>query len=266
MPVCAYCKKEGKLTREHVIPSFLYELQKSSGRPFVGWNEVVEKMVGGEAKVKDVCANCNNVILSELDAYGKQMLDKAGLMVHNYLGRSLILNYDYTQLLRWSLKLAFNSSRTDGAHRHLFEDFVAFILSGEELPPRNRVALLAYLAGPIKLDEEQESHRQFLEATPGAKTLNPLLVRICYGSLVGDDSFVLRTNILGPLVLLMPIFKPDVLPGHAAASIRRIQKAHPGTVELSVKRRQVALHAGSGTWLDMYTDQVRRVQRLRGQY
>jgi hypothetical protein len=265
MPTCAYCKKEGTLTREHVIPSFLYALQKSSGEKFVGWNEVVQKMVGGEAKVKDVCAACNNGVLSELDAYGKQVLDEAGLLVHNYLGRSLALKYEYEPLLRWSLKVSFNSSRTDGAHSYLFENFVSFILGTAGSPSRNRVALLAYLASPIAFDEMPVVNQPFGKAARGAKTLNPFLVRICYGSLPGDDSFILRINILGPLVLLMPIFKPDVLLGHAAASIRRIQKMHPGAVELTGKRRFVELHAGRSTWLDMYSDQVRRVRALTGE-
>ncbi|WP_354443786.1 hypothetical protein [Ottowia thiooxydans] len=252
------------MTREHVIPSFLYKLQKSSGKQFVGWNEVVQKMVGGEAKVKDVCSNCNNGVLSELDAYGKQVLDEAGILVHNYLGRSLVLKYDYARLLRWSLKVSFNSSRTDGAHRHLFEDFVPFILGVAESPPRKRVALLAYLASPIALDKTQEVNSAFVEAALGAKTLNPLIVRICYGYVRGDDSLVLRINILGPLVLFMPIFNPEVLLGHAAASIRRLQKLHPGAVDLYGKKRLVQLRAGASTWIDMWSDQARRVRGLQG--
>jgi len=32
-----------------------------------------EKMVGGEPTVKDVCQECNNVVLSQLDSYGLKL-------------------------------------------------------------------------------------------------------------------------------------------------------------------------------------------------
>lgn len=265
MPYCAYCNQEGSLTREHVIPAFLYALQKSFEEGVVGWNEVAKKMVRGESKIKDVCAACNNGVLSNLDSYGKQVLGDAGLLVQNYLASSLILKYEYAQLLRWSLKMSFNSSRADRVHSHVFQDFIPFILGAAKPPPRYRVALLAYLAGPIMLDPKKGINQPFWIAARGASTLNPFLVRIAYGIVPGDDSFVLRVNVIGPLVLLMPIFEPDVLPGHAAASIRRLQKLHPGAVELTGKRRLVELHAGSKSWLDMYSDQLTRVQRLTGE-
>ena len=264
MPICAYCKQDKPATREHVIPAFLYALQKSLGDKVIGWNEVTEKMVGGEAKVRDVCADCNNGVLSNLDAYGKQVLDRAGLLVHNYLGRSVTLSYEYSMLLRWLLKVSFNSSRTDGAHSHMFEEFIPFILGKSQSPPRHRVTLLASLAGAVALDDLQAATEPFRTSARGAKRLNPLLVRICYGYVPGDDSFTLRINILGPLILFMPIFRPGVLPGHAAASIRRVQKLHAGAIELTAKRRLLELQAGTQTWVDMYDDQAQRARRIDG--
>lgn len=262
MPVCAYCQKERPATREHVIPSFLYALQKTAEGKIIGWNEVIEKMVGGEAKVRDVCAECNSGVLSELDSYGKGMLSQAGLLVHNYLGRSLTLPLDHSQLLRWLLKISFNSSRTDGAHSYLFEEFVPFILGESDPPPRHRVALLGYLASPVALDADQIAAEPFKTAARGAQTLNPLLVRICYGVVPGEQSFILRINVLGPLVFFLPIFKPNTLPGHAAAAIRRLQKFHPGAVELTSKKRLVHLQAGSRTWIDLYAHQVQRTRDI----
>lgn len=264
MPVCAYCKLERPATREHVIPSFLYSVQKAAEGKVIGWNEVVEKMVGGEAKVKDVCAECNNGVLSKLDSYGKGMLARAGLLVNNYLGRSLTLPYDHSQLLRWLLKISFNSSRTDGVHSYLFDEFVPFILGESEPPPRHRIALLAYLASAVTLDANQIATEPFRTAALGSKTLNPLLVRIGNGFVPGEQSFVLRINMLGPLMFFLPIFKPNTRPGHAAAAIRRLQKIHPGTVELTTKRRLVELQAGSKTWMDMYADQVQRTRAVKG--
>jgi hypothetical protein len=265
LTVCAYCKQDKPATREHVIPSFLYVLQKSLGDKVIGWNEVAEKMVGGESKVKDVCADCNNGVLSELDAYGKQLLGDAGLLVHNFLGNSIRLRYEYGPLLRWLLKISFNSSRTDRAHSYLFEAFIPFILGQEATPPRSRVALLAYLASAVDLKPEQRGVEPFRTSACGALKLNPLLVRVCYGLFPSNDSFTLRIVILGPLVFFLPIFEPAVLPGHAAAALRQLQKAHPGAAEISAKKRLMTLHAGAHTWMDLYADQVQRARRIAGE-
>ena len=262
MPICAYCKQERPATREHVIPSFLYAFQKSFGDGIIGWNEVVEKMVGGEAKIKDVCAECNNGALSDLDAYGKHFLKGSGLLVHNYLKSSLSLAFDYPQLLRWIMKISFNSSRTDGAHSHLFEEFTPFILGKEPAPPRYRVALLAYLARPVELNESQFLNEPFKTAARGARTFNPFLIRISYGVISADANFTLRLVMLGPLVLYLPFFNPGTLPGHAASSIRRLKKFAQGAEELTPAKRHIELRAGDRTFLDLYEHQVQRTRVL----
>ena len=264
MPTCAYCKQERPATREHVIPAFMYALQKQAGDGIIGWNEVIEKMVGGEAKVKDVCADCNNRVLGELDAYGKDLLSESGLLVHNYLKRSLTLRYDYGLLLRWLLKVSFNSSRTDGAHSHLFEEHIPFILGTVDAPPRYKVGLAAYMASPVVLGQSQVDQEPFRTAARGSKTLNPFLVRICYGFIPGGDVYTLRMNIFGPVVFYMMLFNEGTLPGHAAASLRRFLKMTPGAMELIPTRRFVQLQAGAQTWLDLYAHQVQRVHSIAG--
>ena len=264
MSICAYCKQERPATLEHVIPAFMYALQKQAGEGVIGWNEVIEKMVGGEAKVKDVCADCNNRVLGDLDAYGKSLLKESGLLVQNYLKRTLTLRYNYGLLLRWLLKVSFNSSRRDGAHIHLFEAHIPFILGCENCPPRCQIGLAAYMASPVVLDQSQVDQEPFHTLSRGTKTLNPFLVRICYGLVPGDDSYTLRMNIFGPAVFYMMIFNEGTLPGHAGAAIRRFLKMTPGAVELTPTRRLVQLHAGAQTWLDLYAHQVQRAQSVAG--
>lgn len=251
------------MTREHVIPAFLYALQKSFGEKTIGWNEVVGKMVGGEAKVRDVCEECNSGVLSELDSYGQKLLEGAGTLVHNFEGRRISVPYNYSLLLRWLLKISFNSSRTDGAHSHLFEEFIPFILGEAAVPPRQRVGLIAYLASAVPLTDQQIGVEPFATAARRAKSFNPLVVRISYGAVPGDSSFTLRINILGPVVFFMPIFNPDVRPGHAAASLRRLAKLQPRSVELTSKMRRIELVAGPKTWHDLYSDQLQRTRALQ---
>lgn len=92
-------------------------------------------MVAGEAKVKDVCGTCNNGPLAQLDSYGKSLLFDCGLLVSNYTKTNLSLSYDFPLLLRWLLKISFNSARTDGVHAPAFEEHIPFILGLAQAPP-----------------------------------------------------------------------------------------------------------------------------------
>jgi hypothetical protein len=64
--VCAYCDIEGAMTKEHIWPKALIERWESELKTY---NPRTGKFYAGEPVVKDVCANCNNVCLSQLDQY-----------------------------------------------------------------------------------------------------------------------------------------------------------------------------------------------------
>ena len=216
-------------------------------------------MVGNEAKIKDVCADCNNGVLAGLDAYAKGLFTDSGLLVHNYLKKSLILKYDYSKILRWLLKVSFNTSRMDGLHSHLFEEFVPFILREVPLPPRRKVAVIAYLAGPIKLDDNQAVSKPFFIVAKGEKMLNPFIVRIGYNNVVsGSVRYTLRTVNLGPLAFYLLIFDTDTSPFNAARSIGKLTKKIQGAVELNRNGQFIKLQTGRKTWLELYEDQVLR--------
>ena len=262
MTTCAYCKQKQPATREHVIPSFMYAFQKELEQSVIGWNEVIEKMARGESKVKDVCASCNNGTLGILDAHAKKLFVDSGLLVQNYVKSNLVLRYDFALLLRWLLKVSFNSSRTDGAHSHLFERHIPFMLGTSPIPSRSKVAPIAYLAAPEYLGKSRIQEEPFSRVAQDSKVLNPFLVRICYGAVQSTDEYTLRINIFGPLVFYMLMFREDVLPGHAAAAIRRFLKGTAGAVELTPQQRVIQLHAGKQSWLDLYEYQIRRSRAL----
>jgi len=262
MPACAYCKSESKMTREHVIPSFLYQFQYELSKLVVGWNEVAEKMLPGEFKVKDVCQKCNNEKLGELDNKGKSLLLSSGVMTSNYLKRSIKLQYDFDDLVRWLLKISFNSSRTDGAHTYMFEPHIPYMLEGKNRIKRSQIALIGYMAAPLNLHESPE-YRNYFSAVPiDAPTFNPFLVRIGYGRAIGRQSYQLRMVTFGALVFMMMVFDDDISPGHAAVEIRHLIKDNPGSVEVTPKSKLLQLHAGHRTWLDLYADQVHRLINL----
>ena len=258
MNECAYCGKAEKLTREHIVPSFIYEFQKDLENKVVGWNEAAGKMVGGESKIKDVCACCNNGILSDLDAYSKSLLVESGLLVQNYIKKNISLNYDYHLLVRWLLKVSFNSSRTDGVHSHLFEDYIPYILSGKNHPKKNQISVLAQMAAPEMITESGLGKEKFLSFSGGSHILNPFLIRICYGGLVGASGYTLRMIVLGPLVFYLMMFEKGVSAGHAATEIRRIIKNEKTAKLMKIQSKHIELKAGETTWLDLYAVQIKR--------
>lgn len=260
MTICAYCKQDRPPTREHIIPAFLYNFQRQLDEgATIGWNEAAQRMVGGEAKVRDVCAECNNGYLSTLDAYAKEMLSKAGLLVPNFTQSQVTITYDYPVLLRWLLKVSFNSTRQDRVHSPLFEPHVPFIMGDADLPPRHRVACLLGLAAPARIEDTDHVDREtFLKRSNGHRLFNPFLVRISYGGVRGEGRYILRLVILGAAVFYLLMFNDDTLPGHAATAIRAFIKTVPGSVELTSKLRLVEVPTGQKTWLDLYEDQVKR--------
>jgi hypothetical protein len=262
MTICAYCKQDRTATREHIVPAFLYEYQKTLDASIVGWNEAAGKMVPGEFKVKDVCDDCNSRTLSQLDDYAKALLKNVGILTPNYTRSTLTLSYDYDLLVRWLLKVSFNSSRTDGAHRHLFEDLVPYMLGNEARPRRGRVTVAAYLAGAERIDSAKRAAVPYLKDVDTEQPFNPFLVRICYGAVERGRPYMLRLNVFGPLVFFMLLFDEGILPGHASAEIRRFLKKFAGAVELTAQHKRVELRAGETTWADLYAAQVARVKAL----
>ncbi len=262
MKKCAYCESEGSMTREHVIPSFIYAVQNKLKQSCIGWNEVIEKMVGGEFKVKDVCAHCNNVILSELDGYAKKLFTESGILVENYTKNKITLKYNYDLLLRWLLKVSYNSSRTDGAHAHLFKEHIPYMLGASPTPVRAKISLIAYMAAPEYVEKSAINKEALYKLAKGSKVFNPFLVRICYGEIDNQAEYTLRLNIFGPLVFNILIFSENIMPGHASAGIRKFIKTIPYSVELTPKQKMVNLNAIDMSWLDLYEPQIMRAKGL----
>jgi hypothetical protein len=257
MANCAYCHKENKMTGEHVIPSFIYKFQRTLSKSLTGWNEAAGRMLPNEFKVKDVCAECNNDFLGLLDHKGKRMLEEAGIMVENYENSSIILKYDFNDLMRWLAKISFNSTRTDGVHSYIFEPYVNYILKGHGEIPRSRIALLGYFAAPERLSQIERTQEPYVTIAKGKEILNPFHARISYGR-TGDINYLIRIVIFGPLIFFLLVFNETVSPGEAAVSIRRIIKENPGAMEIKRHLKLIKLNHGYRTWRELYQDQILR--------
>ncbi|MEI8291646.1 MAG: hypothetical protein WCH99_19435 [Verrucomicrobiota bacterium] len=152
---CAYCgEAKGKLTREHIFPDALDIEYRKDGKgtkdPY--WIERLEKkFVIGQPTIKDVCANCNNIVLSQLDTYGLSLYKKYFCKIAEK-GQRIDFEFDYDLLLRWILKLSYNSARVNNAgDLEQLRKYRSFILGRHKRP--SRLALYLTLIYRHETDE-----------------------------------------------------------------------------------------------------------------
>ena len=126
MKRCAYCDKEGKLTKEHIWPKGIV---KRMPELEVKYLKSKKKFFSSELIISDVCADCNNIKLSILDNYLCKLYD---LYFETYIEKEeeIIFNYDYDLLLRSLLKITYNTSRTENRNNNVFTQFREYILNG----------------------------------------------------------------------------------------------------------------------------------------
>lgn len=255
---CAYCQSNEKMTREHILPKFIYNFQKQFD-DFVGWNDAAGKMVQSEHLIKDVCANCNNGVLSELDAYAKLFMEKNGILVRNYRETELQLKYNYDRILRWMLKVSFNSARRTNKQSALFDGLHDYIIGRADIP-KNKLVIMAQLLNSVDARNVQAHEKGMLSRLSVAdrSSFSPFMCRISYlGDVSPELPFVnVRMNIFGPFAFYLLIFDDDATSEMARDSKTYIQKrCHNSKVLLKTQTKR-KLKRSSISWLDAYQHQL----------
>lgn len=156
--VCAYCGSQETLTREHLWPASLHSrlvaANKQTSNAF--WLARLKKEIPSEPQIRDVCARCNNVVLSELDTYICQLFDSAFIHIPNE-GERVTFEHDYHLLKRWILKLCFNSARIhDSRDRYALEAMRPYMLGRDDSLGKS-VQLFVQLSYPEQIPEEDLS-------------------------------------------------------------------------------------------------------------
>jgi len=118
--MCAYCQSEGQLTREHIVPSFVYTANPLAK---LAYNVKAGKFVRFEAQIRDVCAECNNKLLSKVDSYAKRFCAENRIDVLVTSQNLIHMTYDWSWLCRFLLKVTFNCLRFRGEGVGYFEPF-----------------------------------------------------------------------------------------------------------------------------------------------
>ena len=112
---CAYCG-EHELTKEHLIPRGYFDRVGGASK-FLGNVKAgdAEKFLSIEPTISDVCRNCNNGVLSDLDNYFLSLFDRylSSVVVS---GQQLSLDLHFDELLRWLLKMGYNMGRARQWH------------------------------------------------------------------------------------------------------------------------------------------------------
>lgn len=131
--ICAYCNKDRKCTREHIIPdSFLRGMNIDEQ---IRWTESAPcRVIKSDFVIKDVCAICNNENLSELDNYAIDIITKYNGKI-NKDSKKIFFKCDYNKLTRWLLKVLYNSARANKRQYDisLFKKCIPYILNGEKI-------------------------------------------------------------------------------------------------------------------------------------
>ena len=70
---CAYCGKEARGTREHIISSAILDLFPEC---YITFDDARNAIHEADPMVKDVCAECNNNRISYIDSYAKEFISK----------------------------------------------------------------------------------------------------------------------------------------------------------------------------------------------
>lgn len=128
MKKCSYCDEVGALTKEHIWPSNIIKKYETK---LASYNKKIDKLIYSDLVIKDVCAKCNNELLSKIDTYLSELYDTYLYQSLNP-GDSTKIEFNYEMLLRALLKISYNSSRALGneAVKRAHDKFRDYILNG----------------------------------------------------------------------------------------------------------------------------------------
>jgi len=141
--ICAYCGKETKGTREHIISSGILGLFPECFATIDGERNVIHL---ADPMVKDVCADCNSNRISYIDSYAKAIVEKYFLKKY---GKDDVVPFEYnlTLIQKMCLKYAFNDLRSRTKNIDFFDnDIKNYILNENQSTPLRNITILAGLA------------------------------------------------------------------------------------------------------------------------
>lgn len=259
--ICAYCKQPGVMTREHLWPASLHRrLAEANGQSGKNrfWLALLQREIPSEPQIRDVCAHCNNVVLSKLDAYICSLFDNTLVRIPRR-NESVRLEHDYHLLKRWLLKMSFNSARIhDSRDRGALEQLLPYIRGLDDYSGRS-VQLYVQLAYP---EEVPESELDEDESADGPLLFEPTSNRVGYlfFRVHGIGEKLLRAVHLRSFSFYLAFFRPGERRAVADHFNRVFTSQQRGTVRLRPSQPRVDLRCdGIGAWESFRGSRVDRL-------
>ncbi|MFC1223058.1 hypothetical protein ACFE6N_04570 [Pedobacter sp. BG31] len=238
--VCAYCDKEGSMTREHIWPKCIIERMPDLTARYT---RSINKYIGGELVIADVCADCNNFKLSDLDAHFCLLFDKYFQQFHESAS-DFEFEYDYDLLMRCLLKITYNSSRTIIKEDNPFAKYRKVILDGGV--QREDIV--------IKLDLVIPSNEQ------GVK-LNPHSVR-CGAIDMGRtlEHCIVRCVAVNSFYFYIVLSKEEAFPSTGMEELAFVMNNFPGVIVHPYRQKIVVDSISGKNTRDMHEDFIYSTQ------
>jgi len=206
-----------------------------------------ENFFRGELTIRDVCDECNNGELSKLDNYICELYDRYFHRIVKQSG-SIVFKYDQNRLLRWLLKISFNSARSNGSDSEELRGLSTYILSGTQVPCS--VSLRAELVKPSR-------NLNYVKGNGSKKYIEPNSVRCCriesqLGMVPGATLRLVSINSYYFWIVVSPI----------TTSLERDEENHLNGILTQLPKSellgkdQVTLKARGKTTIEMHKDWV----------
>jgi len=184
---CAYCDSPSKTTREHLWPRCIIERVPDYNARY---SKRANKVFGAELTIRDVCATCNNVHLSKLDSYICELFD-AHFHKDHQPNTTVRFEYSFDNLLRWLLKISYNSARTVNPNTPL--RFLREYILGNAAYPADSVSLKIDIVPPVEFITLEDGTRHTLPPNwmrCGEAQLKPSTPDWCVIRFVSLNAFV----------------------------------------------------------------------------
>ena len=141
--VCAYCGKEAKGTKEHIISCAILDLFPEC---YITFDETRNRIHESDPMVKDVCADCNNNRISYIDSYAKDFIARYFIQTYSENDR-VEIEYDYAMIQKMLLKYAYNDMRSHKEDCSFFnEEIKQFLMNSDDTIPKENITILCGIA------------------------------------------------------------------------------------------------------------------------
>jgi hypothetical protein len=224
----------------------------------VFWLARLRKAIPDEPQIRDVCARCNNGVLSDLDAYICRFFDSTLIQTPLRYER-VAFEYDYHLLKRWLLKLSYNSARIhDSRDLTALEAVVPYIL-GETVPLGRSVQLFVQLMYPEPVPEEDRSASDGL----GSQVVfEPTLNRVghTFFTVEGIGRKLLRSIYLRSFSFYLAFFEPGRGRADQDDFAEIFTARMPETALLRPSKSKIEMLCnGTGAWTSFKSSQSNQV-------